>query len=48
MRVVNQGRHHFVVFLRQAPGLKNQGKNLRIGISRDGEQVYEDTLGPWR
>ena len=48
MRVVNQGKHHFVVFLRQAPGLKNQGKDLRIGISRDGEQVYEDTLGAWR
>ena len=48
MRVVNQGRHHFVVFLRQAPGLEKQGKNLRIGISRDGEQVYEDTLGAWK
>jgi hypothetical protein len=48
MRVVNQGRHHFVVFLRQMPGSKNQGKDLRIGISRDGEQVYEDTLGAWR
>ena len=48
MRVVNLGKHHFVVFLRQAPGLKNQGKDLRIGISRDGEQVYENTLGAWR
>ena len=48
MRVVNQGRHHFVVFLRQMPGSQNQGKDLRIGISRDGEQVYEDTLGAWR
>jgi hypothetical protein len=48
MRVVNQGRHHFVVFLRQSPDSKDHGKDLRIGISHDGQRVYEDTLGAWR
>ncbi len=46
MRVVNQGRHHFVVFLRQSPDAKNHGKDIRIGFSQDGQLVYEDTLGP--
>ena len=45
MRVVNQGRHHFVVFLRQSPDAKNHGKDIRIGFSQDGQRVYEDTLG---
>jgi hypothetical protein len=45
MRVVNQGRHHFVVFLRNSPNSKNQSKELRIGISHDGQRIYEDTLG---
>jgi len=48
MRVVNQGSHHFVVFLRQSPDSKNHGKDIRIGISHDGQRVYEDTLGSWR
>ncbi len=45
MRVVNQGRHHFVVFLRHTPNSTNHGKDIRIGISHDGQQVFEDTLG---
>jgi hypothetical protein len=48
MRVVNQGKHHFVVFLRQSPDSENHGKDIRIGISHDGQRVYEDTLGAWR
>ena len=48
MRVVNQGKHHFVVFLKQQPGTNVQGKEVRIGISREGERVYEDRLGSWR
>lgn len=48
MRVVHQGRHHFVVFLKKSPDSKNHGKDLRIRISQDGQQVYEDTLGSWR
>ncbi len=48
MRVVNQGKHHFVIFLRQSPDSKNHGKDIRIGISQDGQRVYEDTLGSWR
>jgi hypothetical protein len=48
MRVVNQGKHHFVIFLRQSPGSENHGKDIRIGISHDGQRVYEDTLGAWR
>ena len=47
MRVVNQGRHHFVVFLRQSPDSKDHGKDIRIGISHDGQRVYENTLGAW-
>jgi hypothetical protein len=47
MRVVNQGKHHFVVFLRQSPDSENHGKDIRIGISHDGQRVYEDTLGAW-
>ena len=48
MRVVNQGKHHFVVFLKQQPGTNVQGKDIRIGISREGEQVYENRLESWR
>jgi hypothetical protein len=48
MRVVNQGRHHFVVFLKESTDSKNHGKDIRIRISQDGERVYEDTLGSWR
>lgn len=48
MSVVNQGRHHFVLFLKQTPGSKYQGKEISIGVSREGERVYEDTLGSWR
>jgi hypothetical protein len=48
MRVVNQGRHRFIVFLRQSPDSKDHGKDLRIGISHDGQRVYENTLGAWR
>jgi len=48
MRLVNQGRHHFVIFLRQQPGTKEPGKDIRIGISRDGERVYESTRDSWR
>ena len=48
MRVVNQGRHHFVVFLRQSPDSTDHGKDIRIGISHDGQRVYENTLGAWR
>ena len=48
MRVVNQGRHHFVVFLTQSPDAKNHGKDIRIGFSQGGQQVYEDTLGSRR
>jgi len=48
MRVVNQGKHHFVVFLRQSPDSENHGKDIRIGISYEGQRVYEDTLGAWR
>lgn len=48
MRVVNQGKHHFVVFLRPTPGTDGQGKKINIGISRGGERVYENTLGSWR
>ena len=47
MRVVNQGRHHFVVFLRQSSDLKNHGKDIRIGFLQDGQRVYEGTLGYW-
>jgi len=45
MRVVNQGKHHFVIFVRQSPDSKNHGKDIRIGISQDGQPVYEGTLG---
>ncbi len=45
MRMVHQGSHHFVVFLRQLPDSKNHGKDIRIGISQDGQRVYEGTLG---
>lgn len=45
MRVVNQGRHHFVVFLRNSPHSEIQGKEIRIGISHEGQRVFEDTLG---
>lgn len=48
MRAVSKGRQRFVVFLRPAPGLNQRGKDIRIRISRDGERVYEDTLGAWR
>ena len=48
MRVVNQGKHHFVIFVRQTPDSKNHGKDIRIGISQDGQRVYEDTLGSRR
>lgn len=43
--VANQGRHHFVLFLRQTPGANNQGQEISIGISREGERVFEGTLG---
>ena len=48
MRVVNQGRHHFVVFLTQSPDAKIHGKDIRIEFSQGGQQVYEDTLGSRR
>ena len=48
MRVVNQGKHHFVVFLKRQPGTNVQGKDIRIGISREGERVYENRLESWR
>lgn len=48
MRAVSQGRHRFVVFLEQAPGLNHRGEGIRIGIFRDGERVYEDSLGARR
>jgi hypothetical protein len=48
MRVVNRGKHHFVVFLKQQPGMNVHGRDIRIGISREGERVYEDPLQSWR
>jgi len=48
MRAVSQGRHRFVVFLEQAPGLNHRGEGIHIGIFRDGERVYEDSLGARR
>ncbi len=45
MRVVNQGRHHFVVFLKHSPDSESQGTDIRIGISQDGQRVFEGTLG---
>jgi hypothetical protein len=48
MRVVNQGKHHFVVFLKQQPGTNVRGKDISIGISHEGERVYENRLESWR
>lgn len=48
MRVVNQGKHHFVIFVRQTPELKNHGKDIRIGISQDGQRVFAGTLSSLR
>jgi hypothetical protein len=45
MRVVNQGRHHFVVFLKNSPDSNKHGKDIRIGISQDGQRIYEHSLG---
>lgn len=48
MRVAIQGRLHFVLFMKQTPGSDHHGTEISIGISREGEGVYEDTLSSRR
>lgn len=48
LRVVSQGKHHFVIFLKQQAGTNVRGNDISIGISREGERAYENRLESWR
>jgi anti-sigma factor RsiW len=44
LRVVNQGRKSFSVFLLQTAGATGGGRNISIGISSNGERLFEGVL----